>query len=241
MTLFDHLLALALVLVFPAWVAWNVPHLLQRIEADPLNARTKEYIWGITSQGGATVALIAAWWWIGRPVREIGLRLPDTANASSWSLVIAVGGIAVFVQQARAALKSSDTKAKVREHIESQPGLRALLPATPREVRAFVAVAITAGICEEVLYRGYLLWYLQSLMPWSAAVVTAIVVFGVGHAYQGVQGILSTGVAGAIAMAIYLLTGSLLAPIVLHTALDLVNGLTIYTARFGEKAPVRER
>ena len=239
--LFDHLLALVLVLVFPAWVAWNVPHLLRRIEADPLNARTKEYIWGMTSQWGLTIALIAAWWWTGRPIREIGLRLPDTASAWSWSLLIAVGGIAFFVQQARAALKSSDTKAKVREHIESQPGLRALLPATPRELRVFVAVAITAGICEEVLYRGYLLWYLQSLMPWSAAVVTTIVVFGVAHVYQGVRGIFSTGVAGAIAMATYLLTGSLLAPMVLHTALDIVNGLTIYTVRFGEKTSVLER
>ena len=239
--LFDHLLALVLVLVFPAWVAWNVPHLLRRIEADPLNARTKEYIWGMTSQWGLTIALIAAWWWTGRPIREIGLRLPDTASAWSWSLLIAVGGIAFFVQQARAALKSSDTKAKVREHIESQPGLRALLPATPRELRVFVSVAITAGICEEVLYRGYLLWYLQSLMPWSAAVVTTIVVFGVAHVYQGVRGIFSTGVAGAIAMATYLLTGSLLAPMVLHTALDIVNGLTIYTVRFGEKTPVLER
>jgi membrane protease YdiL (CAAX protease family) len=44
------------------------------------------------------------------------------------------------------------------------------------------------------------------------------------------RGVFSTGIAGAIAMGVYLLTGSLLAPILLHATLDLVNGFTIYRA-----------
>jgi membrane protease YdiL (CAAX protease family) len=127
-------------------------------------------------------------------------------------------------------LRSSDAQAEVRKHFESQPGVRTILPSTPREARLFGAVGITAGICEEALYRGYLLWYLQSLLPRGVAIVAAILVFGVGHAYQGGRNIFPTGVAGAIAMAVYLLTGSLLAPIVLHATLDIVNGFTIYRA-----------
>jgi membrane protease YdiL (CAAX protease family) len=48
------------------------------------------------------------------------------------------------------------------------------------------------------------------------------------HAYQGVRGVFSTGMAGAVFMAAYLLTGSLLAPIVLHAIVDLVNGFMLY-------------
>ena len=48
--------------------------------------------------------------------------------------------------------------------------------------------------------------------------------------------LLATGIAGAIAMAVYLLTGSLLAPMVLHAALDLVNGFAIYRAFRGSAA-----
>lgn len=62
----------------------------------------------------------------------------------------------------------------------------------------------------------------------AIAAATAVLIFGVGHAYQGVRGIVSTALAGAIGMAVYLLTGSLLAPMLLHAALDLVNGLTFY-------------
>ena len=97
-----------------------------------------------------------------------------------------------------------------------------------REARVFSGVAITAGICEEVLYRGYLLWYLQSLGLGRGAVVVAIVAFGLAHAYQGIRGSVVTGVTGAVFMGLYLLTGSLVAPIVLHATVDLANGLMAY-------------
>jgi membrane protease YdiL (CAAX protease family) len=226
--LFDHLLAFVLVLVWPLYVAWDVPRLAQRMEADPVNARTKDYLWGMASQWGLTVALIAAWSWAGRSIPNLGLRLPDTASTWSWSLLLIGAGIVFFAQQAWSVLRSPDEQAKVRKHLASQPGVRTVLPSTPREARVFIAVAITAGICEEVLYRGYLLWYLDSLAPRGVAIVAAVVIFGVAHAYQGMRGIFGTGLAGAVAMAVYVLTGSLLAPIVLHATVDLVNGLTIY-------------
>ena len=103
-----------------------------------------------------------------------------------------------------------------------------LLPATVREARVFIGVSLTAGICEEVLYRGYLLWYLQSLGLGRGAVVVAIVAFGLAHAFQGIRGIVLTGVMGAVFMGLYLLTGSLVAPIVLHATVDLANFLMVY-------------
>jgi membrane protease YdiL (CAAX protease family) len=130
-------------------------------------------------------------------------------------------------QQALSVLRSPDAQAEVRKHFESQPSVRLLLPWTPREARLFIAVAVTAGICEEILYRGYLLWYLRQFMPGGVAIVTAVLAFGVGHVYQGAGGVFATGVAGAVAMTVFLLTDSLLAPMMLHAALDLVNGLTI--------------
>jgi membrane protease YdiL (CAAX protease family) len=236
-TAFDHLFAFALRVVLPAYTAWDVPRLARRVAADPLNARTNAYIWNIASLWGLTVGLIGAWLWAGRPIRDLGLRLPDTASAWSWTLLIIGAAIGLFGQQAFSVLKSPDAQAKVRSHVESQPGLRTVLPATPREVRVFAAVAITAGVCEEVLYRGYLLWYLRSLVPGVVAIAGAILAFGLAHAYQGMRGIFTTGIAGAIAMAVYLLTGSLFAPMVIHAALDLVNGFTLYAVRFGQKGP----
>ncbi len=233
MTAFDHLLTVGLVLVFPAYAAWDVPRLARRVAADPLHARTKGYYWNMATLWGLTTALVAGWCWAGRPVRDLGLQLPGSAAGWWWSLLIGGAVIGFIVQQAYSFATLPDAQAQVREKLESHPALRTVLPSTPREARVFHGVAVTAGICEEVLYRGYLLWYFQSLMPVGVAIAAAILVFGLAHAYQGMRGIFSTGVAGAFAMAVSLLTGSLLAPILLHATLDLVNGFTIYRARFG--------
>ena len=236
MTTFDHLLAFVLVLVLPALSVWDVPRRARRIAADPLNARTNDYLWNMAIMWGLTVTLIGAWRWFGRPIRDVGLQLPESAGAWWWTLLIAGGAIPLFVQQAYSVLTSADAQAKVRKQLEAYPAVRMVLPSTPRELRVFYGAAVTAGVCEETLYRGYLLWYFQSLIPAGAAIAAAILMFGVAHAYQGMRGIFSTGVAGAFAMAVYLLTGSLLAPILLHAALDLVNGFTIYRAFRGAEA-----
>ena len=230
MTLLDHLFALILVVglaVSVAWNARNIARLARRIATDP-NARTNEYLWMIAMEWGLTLALLAWWQWAARPLQALGLVLPEGTGAW-WTLLVCIGGIGFYAQQARAVAASPDAQAGLWKQLESQPNVRMLLPVTGREARVFGGVSITAGICEEVLYRGYLLWYLQSLgLGGGAAVVVAIVVFGLGHAIQGIRGIVGTSVAGAVFMGLYLLTGSLVAPIVLHATVDLANGLTAY-------------
>ena len=52
-------------------------------------------------------------------------------------------------------------------------------------------------------------------------VLVAAVAFGLAHAYQGRAGILLTGLLGGVMAALYLGTGSLLLPVLLHAAIDL--------------------
>ena len=231
MTLFDHLFALILLVGLAVSAAWNsaprnIARLARRIAADP-NARANEYLWTIAIEWGLTLALLAWWQWAARPLPALGVVLPEGTGA--WlTLLVCTGGIGFYAQQARTVAASPAAQASLEKQLESQPNVRMLLPATVREARVFIGLAITAGICEEVLYRGYLLWYLQSLGLGRGAVVVAIVAFGLGHAIQGIRGIVGTSVAGAVFMGLYLLTGSLVAPIVLHATVDLANGLMAY-------------
>ena len=231
MTLLDHLFALTLLVGLAVSAAWNAAamnpaRLARRIAADP-NARTNEYLWTIAMEWGLTLALLAWWQWAARPLPALGVVLPGDTGAW-WTLLVCSGGIGFYAQQTRTVAASPDAQASLRKQLESQPNVRMILPATVREARVFSVVAITAGVCEEVLYRGYLLWYLQSFGLDRGAVVVAIVAFGLAHVFQGIRGIVGSGVAGAVAMGLYLLTGSLVAPIVLHATMDLANGLMAY-------------
>ncbi|WP_409332716.1 CPBP family glutamic-type intramembrane protease [Trujillonella humicola] len=100
----------------------------------------------------------------------------------------------------------------------------ALLPRTRAERRLFTVVGVTAGVCEEWLYRGFFLAVVAAVagdLPAGVLVAVAAVAFGLAHAYQGVGGVVTTGVLGAVMAALYLDTGSLLLPVLLHALIDL--------------------
>jgi membrane protease YdiL (CAAX protease family) len=100
----------------------------------------------------------------------------------------------------------------------------AVLPRTAGERRLFTVVGVTAGVCEEWLYRGFFIAVVAAIgggLPSGVLVLGAAVAFGLAHAYQGRTGIVSTGLLGGGMAAMYLQTGSLLLPVVLHALIDL--------------------
>jgi len=97
-------------------------------------------------------------------------------------------------------------------------------PATWTERRWWVFVAITAGICEEVVFRGFMLHYLH-VFPWTLNLTLALlissVIFGLNHLYQGAGGVAGTAIVGILFGLLFLLTGNLLLPIIFHVVMDL--------------------
>lgn len=62
----------------------------------------------------------------------------------------------------------------------------ALLPHGAIEIALWVAVAVSAGICEETIFRGYLQPQLIAMTGRrEAGLVLAAAIFGLGHLYQG--------------------------------------------------------
>ena len=66
------------------------------------------------------------------------------------------------------------------------PAVLALAPRGPLEIALWVAVSVTAGICEESVFRGYLQTQLTAMTgSRPAGVFLAAVAFGVAHLYPG--------------------------------------------------------
>jgi membrane protease YdiL (CAAX protease family) len=67
--------------------------------------------------------------------------------------------------------------------------VQALLPTGPVESALWIALSVTAGICEEAIYRGYLQHQLIAFSKSPAiGIVGSAIVFGAGHAYKGGAG-----------------------------------------------------
>jgi membrane protease YdiL (CAAX protease family) len=95
-------------------------------------------------------------------------------------------------------------------------------------------VWITVIFIEEIVFRGYLMGTLVQFFagyaaaPWIALGLSSMV-FGIAHAYQGISGILSTGLMGVILGLAYMKSGrNLWLPIMLHGWVDTVGLCFIY-------------
>jgi membrane protease YdiL (CAAX protease family) len=100
----------------------------------------------------------------------------------------------------------------------------ALLPRTCTERWTFALLAVSAGVCEELVYRGFGLAALRWAAPGisnPALIVLTAAAFGLGHLYQGPAGVALTGLLGAYLAWIVISTGSLLPVMALHVVVDL--------------------
>jgi len=99
----------------------------------------------------------------------------------------------------------------------------ALLPRDRAEVLLAAAISLAAGIGEELFFRLLLPILLAAFIDAIAAVVLAILLFGLAHAYQGWRGVTVTTLVGALFTAMYLMSGSLAAAMLFHVVIDLMS------------------
>jgi uncharacterized protein len=150
-----------------------------------------------------------------------GMRL---VPVSTWSLVVWTGGITLT----GIVILGLFTPLGRPEASESTRLLAELLPRSPKERWVFAGLSGAAGVGEELAFRGYALLALQALGlgPWPAALL-ASGAFGVVHAYQGLAGMVRTGVMGVVLSAGVLSTGSLFPAMAAHALVDLIGGLVL--------------
>lgn len=69
---------------------------------------------------------------------------------------------------------------------EPNEAVRDLIPRSSLQVLLFLALTLTAGFCEEVIYRGYLQRQFSALTRSAAGgIALQALIFGAGHTYQG--------------------------------------------------------
>ena len=124
--------------------------------------------------------------------------------------------------------KTSRSPESTQRIVKAVGKLRKLAPKTETERNTWFAVALTAGLCEEFLYRGWLLNLTGSALKsvWLGLLISSLF-FGLGHLYQGPGGMIKSGLVGLVLGLIYIASGSLLPGQILHTLIDLNNGLAI--------------
>ena len=145
---------------------------------------------------------------------DLGLAAGDLGRAG-----MLLAGIAAGVLISALALRRA---AKSGQQLPGQAAFEAMLPRTRSERWTMAGLSVTAGIAEELVFRGFLIALGIGLgLPAPVAAAAALAIFVAGHYYQGLRGMAVVALAGFGLTALYFYTGSLLVPIVLHCAIDL--------------------
>jgi CAAX protease family protein len=214
-TLLSHVLAAYCVLAAPWLGCWWYQKARRRIAAGAPDAKVRMYRETVVEQI-VTIAVVLAIWRGGQiPAAALGLSAPR-----SWVLSLAVL-LPVVGALVWSSLRLRPKAEKIRKKLQDSVG--ALLPESKQERLWFGAISVGAGISEELAFRGFLLFYFSLYLPHlntSEKVLLTALVFGFAHIYQGWKPAIGTAVLGLILASLYLWSGSLLLPMLIHAAVD---------------------
>ena len=223
----DALLALLIVVVYPAWeyfVSW--PRAKARLVAGEPGTRRSLYRNAIITQWIAVACIVAVWIALHRPASALYLRAP-----AGWRFVVSIVLVAVVVafftvQHLSVARVSPETRIALRPKLGYATSI---LPRTADEYGWFLPLATTAGICEEILYRGYVIWLLAAYIGLWPAAATSVVLFGIAHAYLGKTGVVRATLVAVVFAPLVIVLRSLFPVMIIHAVVDLAAGMLGYT------------
>jgi membrane protease YdiL (CAAX protease family) len=109
---------------------------------------------------------------------------------------------------------------------DAAKGIDSLLPRGPAEIAAWIGLSISAGFCEEAIFRGYLQKQFQAITGSAAvAILIQAVVFGISHGYQGLRNVILITILGALYGALAFWRKSLKPGMILHAWTDVFSGI----------------
>ena len=227
MNLFDHLLVALIILGVPLYEFFiGIKRTKRAIARDRPGARQRIY-WEIIIVEWLVVAvLFTTWLFAKRSASDLGFSPPGGMNFWIGAGVMTVG-MAVLLLIQRAQVSTPERRDNALKELNNTAPF---IPRNRRELTHWGILSLTAGICEEIVYRGFLIWYALQLLPegglgTTLAVVLPALFFGIGHLYQGPKGMSQVFISGIILGGVYVLTGSLWIPIIAHAAMDFTGGL----------------
>jgi uncharacterized protein len=181
----------------------------------------------------AALALVAMIWTLieTKSLLPLGFGRQRLTATASWAIGIAVVVI-VFGETVQPLIE------RMFGMKSDYSGYGALAGNAEAALRLFLFALLSAALGEEILFRGFLLHQLEegfgaNVVVRSVAIVASAVLFGFAHALQGVVGVLTTGLIGAVFAWSWFQSGrNLWALMLAHALIDAYGIGMLYLGRY---------
>ncbi|MEM7099082.1 MAG: CPBP family intramembrane glutamic endopeptidase [Pseudomonadota bacterium] len=222
-TVADALLFFLVGIVYPVYgFIYHLSNSAEKLSLDP-NVRVKFFTESILINVVTATAVVWIWLWDARSFATLGMQ-----HNTNWSTLLTWLVVGLFVTFSAIQYHRVRTNANARETMReylATAGKKTLLlmPKTSNEHHLAMCAGVVAGIAEEIVYRGYLIWLFALFFPIWVAAPLSIAIFICLHFYQDKAGLFQVGLFAAISTVLYLLSDSLVPVIVLHICIDVLN------------------
>lgn len=229
--LYTSLIAIALasdhfVLILDRFLPWRTLHRVS--DYNPARDRLRNWTISIAREWILVAAGVVLWMSEDRRWSVIRLSWPH-----GWRLIgaltLVLAGLVAYGRALRGIMRASDPELLSLRHDLGAVDIVAMpVPQTGLDLGVFTAGSITAGFCEEFIFRGYLLWVFQPLLGLWGAAILSILLFATAHGRMGWKAVVMTGAAGTILTLIVLIFDSLWPAIALHAIHDITQAFSAW-------------
>jgi len=225
----DHILFFVIGVLLPAMTILGTQQQLQKIKFNTA-IKIRLYWSNNVYQWLMTLAVLGVWWWNGRSLELLGFPWPIPLPGGI-PLAVLLVFLIVYVLDTYFEIRSEQVRKQTTEEMRQS---LSFLPQTAYEYLHFIPLALTAGICEEIIFRGFFLRYLQVFFgegdaTYTIAILVGAVLFAIVHAYQGWRSVIKIGGMAVMFGYIFVQTDSLWLLILVHALVDLIGGALGWT------------
>ena len=176
---------------------------------------------------GLAAILAAVNWLMGRTPISFGLHWPPP-NLSASAIYTLLIFILLYGLDLAHEISTPENREKTIQHWkENIP----FLPSNRIEFQYFIILALSAGIFEEFIFRGYFISYFYNLLGEQyvyAAILIPTLIFALVHQYQGKKAIVKIFFLATFFGLLYYYTASLWLVMFLHFCVDLLGGFVAW-------------
>jgi len=219
----DHVVMVIMGIILPVFAITQAQPEMEEEEFDTQGKVDLYYSNGLT-MWVLTLIISFVWFFSGRPLYEIGFEFPQF-NGSLW-VILTIGFMAIYGLDAWNEVRTEEKREATKEHFkENVP----FLPTSNLELQHFAILSLTAGFCEEVIFRGYFIQYFLSFTGTSPlglfiAIALPGVIFALSHLYQGWKAVAKIMVLAIVFGYIFMETQSIWIVVILHFLVDFIGG-----------------
>jgi len=216
---FDHLFVVLVGIVIPAMSL--VSGSMSNDESYHLPPKKHLYFTnGLVLIIGALLVL-SSWNMGNKPWQVLGFVLPVINPTVIWSTIIL---IILYLLDSYLSLRS------VKQNQKDFQYMSQIVPLNWKEYLPYMFLAFAAGICEEIIYRGFLIPYISHYLPvfdlsYVVAIIIPGLIFAVSHFYQGTWSVVKIFLISILFGLIFFHSGSLLIVVIIHILIDLMSGV----------------